>query len=223
MKVINNRNYYIKELYKDYPILEQIDNYNKGALVERALFKELLADEFLNTNEYKCVGFLFVISGTIKIQKINEKGEETNLYNIEKGQICHEALSCFLNCTSLNIIGRAMQNSKICIIPFDIVNTYLLNNTLFLQYIYKDLYSKFNVIINVKEEVKHEPLTNRLIKLLISKNSKNIYVTHNDLAFELDSAREVISRKLKQLEKMGYLKLSRGKIQIEKDLNELLK
>ena len=223
MKVINNRNYYIKELYKTYPILEQIDNYNKGALVERALFKELLADELLNTTEDKCVGFLFVISGTIKIQKINEKGEETNLYNIEKGQICHEALSCFLNCTSLNIIGRAMQNSKICIIPFDIVSTYLLNNTLFLQYIYKDLYSKFNVIINVKEEVKHEPLTNRLIKLLISKNSKNIYVTHNDLAFELDSAREVISRKLKQLEKMGYLKLSRGKIQIEKDLNELLK
>lgn len=172
MKVINNRNYYIKELYKAYPILEQIDNYNKGALVERALFKELLADELLNTTEDKCVGFLFVISGTIKIQKINEKGEETNLYNIEKGQICHEALSCFLNCTSLNIIGRAMQNSKICIIPFDIVNTYLLNNTLFLQYIYKDLYSKFNVIINVKEEVKHEPLTNRLIKLLISKNSK---------------------------------------------------
>ena len=43
------------------------------------------------------------------------------------------------------------------------------------------------------------------------------------MAFELDSAREVISRKLKQLEKMGYLKLSRGKIQIEKDLNELLK
>ena len=88
----------------------------------------MLADELLNTNEDKCVGFLFVISGTIKIQKINEKGEETNLYNIEKGQICHEALSCFLNCTSLNIIGRAMQNSKICIIPFDIVNTYLLNN-----------------------------------------------------------------------------------------------
>ena len=86
MKVINNRNYYIKELYKAYPILEQIDNYNKGALVERALFKELLADELLNTTEDKCVGFLFVISGTIKIQKINEKGEETNLYNIEKGR-----------------------------------------------------------------------------------------------------------------------------------------
>ena len=76
---------------------------------------------------------------------------------------------------------------------------------------------------NSKEEVKHESLTNRLVKLLIDKKSKNIYLTHNDLAFELYSSREVISRKLKELEKKGYLKLSRGKIQIQKDLNEMLK
>ena len=62
-----------------------------------------------------------------------------------------------------------------------------------------------------------------LVKLLIDKKSRNIYITHNELAFELDSAREVVSRKLKELEKRGYLKLSRGKIQIEKDLNEVLK
>lgn len=128
-----------------------------------------------------------------------------------------------MNCKSLNIIGKAIQDSKICIIPFDVVNQYLLQDTLFLQYIYKDLYSKFKTIINSKEEVKHESLTNRLVKLLIDKKSKNIYLTHNDLAFELDSSREVISRKLKELEKKGYLKLSRGKIQIQKDLNEMLK
>ena len=48
-------------------------------------------------------------------------------------------------------------------------------------------------------------------------------MTHNDLAFELDSAREVVSRKLKDLERQGYLKLGRGKIQIEKDLSEIIK
>ena len=79
---------------------------------------------------------------------------------------------------------------------------------------------KLKIIINVKEEVRHESLTNRLVKLLIDKKSRNIYITHNELAFELDSAREVVSRKLKELEKRGYLKLSRGKITIEKDLNE---
>ena len=85
------------------------------------------------------------------------------------------------------------------------------------------LYEKFKLIINVKEEVKHESLEKRLVKLLIEKNSRNIYITHNDLAFELDSAREVVSRRLKELERQGYLKLSRGKITIEKDLNDILR
>lgn len=214
---------YINKLYEAYPILAQIDEENKGIIGEKAIFKDLFADEYLSANEGECLGFLFVISGTIKINKLNERGEETNLYNIERGQLCHEALSCFMNCKSLNIIGKAIQDSKICVIPYDVVNKYLLQDKLFLQYIYKDLYEKLKLIINVKEEVRHESLTNRLVKLLIDKKSRNIYITHNELAFELDSAREVVSRKLKELEKKGYLKLSRGKIQIEKDLNEIYK
>ena len=221
--MINKKMEYINKLYEAYPVLAQIDEENKGILGEKAIFKDLFADEYLSTNEGECIGFLFVISGSIKINKLNERGEETNLYNIERGQLCHEALSCFMNCKSLNIIGKAIQDSKICVIPFDVVNKYLLQDTLFLKYIYKDLYDKLKIIINVKEEVRHESLTNRLVKLLIDKKSRNIYITHNELAFELDSAREVVSRKLKELEKRGYLKLSRGKIQIEKDLNEVLK
>lgn len=221
--MINNRDYYINKLYEAYPILYKIDKDNNGILSQKVTFKKLLSGEYLTPHDGECIGILFVISGNIKIQKINEKGEETNLYNVEKGQLCHEALSCFMNCKSLNIVAKAIQDSKICVIPFDIVNKYLLQDALFLQYIYKDLYNKFKLIINLKEEVKHESLTNRLIKLLINKKSRNIYVTHNELAFELDSAREVVSRKLKQLEKEGYLKLSRGKIQLEKDLKEILK
>ena len=218
--MMNKKGCYINKLYEAYPILAEINKKNKEIISERAVFKELLADEYLKTNDGECIGFLFVINGTIKVQKINEKGEETNLYNIKKGQLCHEALSCFMNFKSLNIIGKAIQDSEICIISFDIVNKYLLNDTSFLKYIYSDLYDKFKIIINVKEEVKHESLTNRLIKLLLEKNSRNIYLTHSEIAFELDSAREVVSRKLKELEKGGYLKLSRGKIQIEKDLNQ---
>lgn len=213
----------INSLYEAYPILAQIDEKASGILSESAKFKELNADEYLRTNNSGCIGFLFVISGNIKIEKINKNGETTNLYNIGRGELCHEALSCFLNCTSLDILGRAIQDSKICIIPFDIVNRWLLQDNLFMQYIYKDLYNKFKVIIEVKEEVRHEAIINRLTKLLISKNNKNIYITHSELAFELDTAREVVSRKLKELEKKGYIKLARGKIQIEKDLSDLIK
>ena len=212
----------IKELYSAYPIIKKIDNDTNGRITEKAIFKKLLANEYLSTYGSGCTGFLFVLRGDIKIQRINYQGEETNLYNIGRGQICHEALSCFLRCEPLNIIGRATQDSKICIISFDIVERYLLNNAEFLKEMYRDLHSKINLIIGAKEEVKHESLQKRLIKLLISKESKNIYATHAELAFELDSAREVISRRLKELEQDGYLKLTRGKIQIIKDLKECI-
>ena len=88
---------------------------------------------------------------------------------------------------------------------------------------YKDLYGKFNSVIENKEEMIHESLESRLLNFLINKNSKIIYTTHSQLAFEVDSVREVVSRKLKSIEKRGYIKLERGKIIILKDLKEILK
>lgn len=212
----------IEKLYKEYPVLKKIDKDLNGLISEKAIYKELLAGDKLSTYGSSCVGFLFVLRGDINIKRLGFEGEETNLYNIGKGELCHEALSCFLRCEPLNIIGKATQDSQICIIPFEIMQNYLLNNADFLKIIYRDLHSKFNLIIELKEKVKHEPLEKRLVKLLISKQSKNIYSTHAEIAFELDSAREVISRRLKELEKEGYVKLTRGKIQIVKDLNELI-
>ena len=57
----------------------------------------------------------------------------------------------------------------------------------------------------------------------IDKNSNIIYATHNELAFEIDSVRQVVSRRLKSIEKLGYIRLERGKIVILKNLNEIVK
>ena len=124
---------------------------------------------------------------------------------------------------SLNITGKAIQDSKVCIIPFDIVERYFIQDNEFLLYMYKDLYNKFSTIIENKEEMIHESLETRLIKWLIGKESKIIYSTHSEIAFEIDSAREVVSRKLKSIERLGYIRLERGKIVLIKDLSEILK
>ena len=113
------------------------------------------------------------------------------------------------------------MNSTICIIPIEIVRNYLIKDLQFLKYMYEDLYEKFNIIIQKREDKNHNSLQTRLIKLLISKNSKIIYGTHRDLALEIDSTREVVSRHLKLIEKEGYIKIERGKIIVLKDLNEM--
>ncbi|EKQ52989.1 MULTISPECIES: Crp/Fnr family transcriptional regulator [unclassified Clostridium] len=221
-EALENKLKNIESLYRIYPVLEKVDKKNNGIISEQAYFKTLYADEYMESAEGTCHGILFVLEGKINIQKINLNGEQTNLYNIKEGEFCHEALSCISNFESLNIIGKAIQYSEVCIIPIEIVKQYIMSDEEFLLYIYEDLHRKFNAIIENKEEMMHESLETRLIKLLISKNSNIIYTTHSELAFQIDSAREVVSRKLKSIEKSGYIKLERGKIIIIKDLSEML-
>lgn len=218
----SNKKMFLDDLYKEYPILKHIDEKNNGLVSEKMILRKLAADEYLNSAGEGCNGIIFVIKGTIKIQRINENGEETNLYNISQGELCHEALSCIVSSKSLNIIGKALQASEVGVFPLNLVKKFLLKDVDFLEVMYKDLYKKFASIIENKEERIHESLENRLINLLISKNSNVIYATHSQLAFEIDSAREVISRKLKSLEKRGYITITRGKIQINKNLKELI-
>lgn len=222
-EISNKRLKNINALYKSYPILRKINDKNNEIINQSAVFKTLYADEYIKAENGSCGGVLFVIKGKIKIQKVNAEGEETNLYNIGQGEFCHEALSCLSNFESLNITGKAIQDSEVCIIPLDIVKLYFIKDEEFLLYIYEDLHKKFNTVIENKEEIMHESLETRLVKLLISKKSSIIYATHSEIAFEIDSAREVVSRKLKGIEKMGYIRLERGKIIILKDLEEIIK
>ncbi|MEG2288318.1 MAG: Crp/Fnr family transcriptional regulator [Clostridium sp.] len=221
-KNIKQFNKAIKEVYEAYPMLKRVDNNNGEILRKNIVFKNIFANEYLKTAEGSCGGFILVIKGNINIHRINQEGNETNLYNIGRGDICHEALSCFLNCQSLNIVGKAIQDSLVAIIPPEIVKEYFLRDKNFVEEIYKDLYVKFKLVIENKEARSHESIEHRLIKLLISKKSNIIYGTQSELAFQIDSAREVVSRKLKDIERRGYIKVMRGKIQIVGDLKELL-
>ncbi|MEG2935609.1 MAG: Crp/Fnr family transcriptional regulator [Clostridium sp.] len=211
-----------ERLFKGYPILEIINKENNNAIIKHGTFKPLEADQYLSSLGIECSGTIFVLSGVVKIQKINLNGDETNLYNIESGDFCHEALSCLMKCEPLNIVARALTDAEVFIIDMDVTQNILLNNIDFTKAMYKDMFSKFNNLLSNKETIIHESLDRRLVQLIIDRGSNVIYAKHSELAFEIDSTRETVSRKLKALEKEGYLKLSRGKIQILKDLHGLL-
>lgn len=218
---MNNKNI-TTELFKVYPILKAINEKNNNVIKNNMQIKTLFANENISSAKGICGGVVFVVQGKIKIQRINKEGEETNLYDIKEGELCHEAFSCLLNYKSLNIVGTSLVDSTLVMISVEVVKEYLLKDSEFLSYMYSDLYKKFSNIIDKREEKIHEPLEKRLIKLLLNKNSNIIYATHKDLALEIDSTREVVSRKLKHIEKMGYIKLQRGKIVIIKDLNTFM-
>ena len=209
-------------LYNIYPILKEINDSNDGIIERRVHFKIVEAEEAISSAKETCREIIMVMKGNVNIKRINGNGDETNLYNISGGDLCHEAFSCLLHSKQLNIIGCAVQKSLICLIPIEIVKKYLLGNSRFMLYMYEDIFKKFNILIEKREDKNHKSLKERILTYLIEKNSRIVYATHKDIAYELDSKREVVSRKLKEIEKSGFIEIKRGKIVILKDLKELL-
>lgn len=221
MQSVNTANN-TEKLFKAYPILGEINKAHNNVIFNHGIFKTLEAEQYLSSLGSECSGTIFVLSGMVKIQKINFNGDETNLYNIRSGDFCHEALSCMMKCEPLNIVARALTDAEVFIIDMEVTQNILLNDVGFVKSMYKDMFMKFSNILSNKETIIHEPLDKRLVQLLIDKGNNMIYAKHSELAFEIDSTRETVSRKLKALENEGYVKLSRGKIVVLKDLSELL-
>ncbi|WP_244833319.1 Crp/Fnr family transcriptional regulator [Clostridium sp. BJN0001] len=211
----------INLLFEKYPFLKDINDKNNGLVEKNSEFRIMYSNECMLSNGRMCERMPFVLTGEINIKKINIEGEETNLYNIKAGGLCHEALNCILHYNSLNISACAICDSLMCTLSTEFVREYLLENIEFLKYMYQDIYKKLDLIIKKREEKNHKSLEKRLIEFFLKKNSKIIYITHRELALEIDSSRESVTRKLNEFEKKGLIKSQRGKITLLSDIYKL--
>ena len=91
-----------------------------------------------------------------------------------------------------------------------------MGNYNFLKFLYSDLFNKFDDVVLNKEHLIHESVESRLYNFLKTKENRTIKITHSQIASELGTAREVISRLLKNYEHEGKIKLNRGSIEIYK-------
>lgn len=202
-----------EQLYKVYPILKEMDEKTREAITTYFNYRTIKSGEPLKGDQ--CPGLIFILQGSVKIERINEQGGQTSLYTIHAGELCHESLSCYLTCQSLEIVGYAIVDTQIAVLPHEVVRAHLLNDVVFMQYAYKKLYHYFQQLIGAKEAIIHQSVEERLLKFLKDKNTPIIYTTHQEIAIDIGTSREVVSRKLKKLEEEGYVKVERGKIKIE--------
>ena len=151
VKDVNEQKRKIDSLYEVYPLLKILDEKSDGILSQNAVFKTLNMDQYLSNDGEGCMGFIFIVKGLIKIQRMNAGGKETNLYDLKEGQLCNELSNCFKEEDNLNICARALVDSEICVIPCGIAKRYLKQDIKFLRYMYNDLYRKHQIIIRDKE------------------------------------------------------------------------
>ncbi len=159
-----------------------------------------------------------VLSGSIKVLKIDEEGKEVLLYYIKPGESCVMSfLGATCNQTS-KIKAIVEEKAEILMLPVHKSFELIKDNPAWLEFIFQLYNRRFEELLEVVNSVVFQHVDDRLWGLLKKKvkmlKTNELIITHQQLADELGTAREVVSRLLKQLEKDNQVKLSRNKIAV---------
>ncbi len=163
--------------------------------------------------------FLLLLAGTIRVQQVSESGREIVLYRVSAGESCALTTACLMGHDHYQGEGIAETPIEAVAIPRDTFEELISNSTIFRHFVFKAFSARITDLFRVIEDIAFARIDVRLAqKLLQRKNAKGeVEATHQRLAVELGTAREVISRQLSEFQRRGWIKSGRGVIAIEQE------
>jgi len=169
-----------------------------------------------------CRAYVLVISGSVRVQKMNPDGHEIVLYRVEEGQSCVLTTTCLIGQQNYPADGIAETEVKLVILPYEIFHTALSGSMGFRTFVLGCIGRRIADLMALIEDVAFARMDVRIARLLLSRCSDSdvFHATHQEISSELGTAREVVSRVLKNLEGRGWISLGRGWVRV-RDRNGL--
>ena len=157
-----------------------------------------------------------ITKGNIKVMQTDDDHREILLYYLQPGETCIMSFLGGLFHTSANIRAVAEEDSEVIFIPPKEFQKLIKEDQNWLNYILKVYHQRYMELLAVVSDVAFKNLDERILQFLQKRShltgSKVLTITHDQIAQELGSAREVISRLLKQMEHKGLIELERNRI-----------
>lgn len=163
-----------------------------------------------------CENYLLLTDGSVRVELLTESGREAVLYHVKPGETCVLTTSCLLGGNTYPAQGVTETEVSALAIPIEQFHKALETSADFRLFVFANLGQRFAEVIVRIEQIAFSPIDRRLAKLLLSKCDKSgeIQITHQTVASELGTAREVVSRNLKRFELMGWVRLQRGSVTV---------
>jgi CRP/FNR family transcriptional regulator len=162
-----------------------------------------------------CQAYVLVISGSIRVQKVDPQGHEIILYRVEEGQSCMLTTTCLLGSRNYPAEGVAETDVDFVMLPLQVFDHALAGSAGFRRFVMANIGERICDLMLLLEDVAFGRMDARLARLLLKSGQEDGFVlenTHRQLAVELGTAREVVSRLLKTFERKGLVELSRNQI-----------
>ena len=208
-------------MLKDFEIRDLFPLFDAGLLEEieqNSSILEFAEGEDLMKSGQNIRNTLIVKEGLVKVFREDEEGNEIFLYHLEPGQACALSIICAVQNRTSEIKARAVKPTTVLAIPVSLVEQWMKDYKSWYQFILSTYRARFEELLNTLDAVAFKNMDERLVMYLKKhseiSNNRNISFTHAQIASELGTSREVVSRLLKKLAEKGLIKVNRQNIEI---------
>jgi CRP/FNR family transcriptional regulator len=198
------------------PVLNHANPELLSEFQQKAFFAKIPIgrDVFIEGDHVDAIALL--ISGIVRVYKISETGREITLYRFGNGQSCILTANAILSQKNFPAVATVEEEAEAVMIPADAFRDWVRRYDLWREFVFDLLSERLSSVMAIVEEVAFRRMDARLATFLTEKSqlSDSIQITHQEIAAELGSSREVISRILEDFSAAGMISVSRGTIKV---------
>lgn len=208
------------------PFWNKLTNNEKEYALANAVAKHYEKGELIHGCSNSCLGMLYITNGSLKASIISEEGREITLFRLKKNDICVLSADCVIKQITFDTQIEADEDCNAVIINSGAFMKLAENNIYVKCFMYELISERFSSVMWTMQQILFARLDRRLAEFLIKQyketGSIEVHMTQEQIANQINSAREVVARMLKQFSNDGLVEIKRGCI-ILKNTDELKK
>ncbi|MDQ6763820.1 MAG: Crp/Fnr family transcriptional regulator [Bacteroidota bacterium] len=203
----------VKDLKILFPNLEE-GLYNE--IVEHGTIKEVKAGETLLKVGQTIRSTMLITDGLVKLYREDDEGKEFFIYHLNAGQACSLSMVCAAKHETSEILAKALTDATVLAIPLEFMELWMSKYKSWYQFVITSYRSRFEELLKTIDAIAFTAMDERLeyyLKRQVEQLGSNLKITHQEIANDLNSSREVISRLLKKMEAKSWLVIHRNSIE----------
>lgn len=201
-----------------FPIWNKLDKSHQALLLGATEFKRFKAGTILHDGSPECIGMLLVRSGQLRAYLLSDEGREITISRFFEMDICLFSAACVMPNMQYAVFIEAEKDCEVWVIPACLYQN-LMNESLALSnYSHNLITNHFSDVMWLMEQIMWKSFDKRLAQFLLEEStlegSHSLKITHEKIANHLGTAREVVTRMLRYFQAEGFVKLTRGSVDI---------
>jgi len=201
-----------------FPIWNKLTDDQRQRITQRVVRREAKKGTLLHDGSNECTGLLLVRTGQLRAYILSDEGREITIYRLFDRDMCLFSASCIMRSIQFDITVEAEKDTELWLIPPDVYQSVMNESAAVANYTNEVMASRFSEVMWLMEQIMWKSLDKRLAAFLAEESaiegSETLKLTHETIAKHLGSHREVITRMLRYFQSEGWVKVSRGTVEI---------